>query len=84
MPVHAFRLEEAGFTRSQVEALSDFMDTQAASKADLEAVAHRLETKIAEVQVGIAEVKSALHGEITEVHSATKADLESLAHRLGT
>ena len=29
------KLQKVGFTIEQVEALSDFMDTQAASKADL-------------------------------------------------
>lgn len=36
MPVPAFKLEEAGFSREQVEALSEFMDGSVASKADIE------------------------------------------------
>jgi len=42
----AFKLQDAGFTRQQVEALAEFMDTQAASKADLEKAEHRLDLKI--------------------------------------
>lgn len=42
----AFKLQDAGFTRQQVEALAEFMDTQAASKADLEKTEHRLDLKI--------------------------------------
>ncbi len=42
MTVPAFRLEEAGFTRDQVEALAEFMGGSMATKADIE----RLEGKI--------------------------------------
>ena len=44
------KLQKAGFTTEQVEALADFMDTQAASKADLEKTEHRLDTRIAEMK----------------------------------
>ncbi|MGE7413397.1 hypothetical protein [Methylobacterium tarhaniae] len=37
------KLQKAGFTTEQVEALADFMDTQAASKADLDNAVHKLE-----------------------------------------
>ncbi|MDR3518907.1 MAG: hypothetical protein P4M00_24170 [Azospirillaceae bacterium] len=60
----AFKLQDAGFTRQQVEALGEFTDGQAASKtdltetkselkADLAAVEHRLELKIAEVKTDV-------------------------------
>lgn len=65
------KLQRSGFTQEQVEALAEFMDTQAASKADLEAVAHRLETKIAEVRTeakaGLAEAKAELKAEMAAV-----------------
>jgi hypothetical protein len=55
------KLQKVGFTIEQVEALADFMDTQAASKADLfketaairgdlEGAEHRLETRIIETR----------------------------------
>jgi len=58
------KLQKAGFTVDQVEALADFMDTQAASKADLlketsairsdmAEVEHRLETRIIEAKADI-------------------------------
>ncbi len=37
------KLQKAGFTTEQVEALADFMDTQVASKADLDNAVHKLE-----------------------------------------
>ncbi len=54
------KLQKVGFTSEQVEALADFMDTQAASKADLEAATHKLDLKIAEVKADVAEVGSDL------------------------
>ncbi|CAK0778809.1 DUF1640 domain-containing protein [Azospirillaceae bacterium] len=52
------KLQKAGFSIEQVEALADFMDTQAASKADLEAAEHRLETKVLEVKLEVSEVRN--------------------------
>ena len=40
------RLQRAGFTQEQVEALADYFDDQLATKADLAAAEARLETKI--------------------------------------
>ncbi|WP_051013740.1 hypothetical protein [Pararhodospirillum photometricum] len=62
------KLQRSGFTQEQVEALAEFMDTQAASKADLEAVAHRLETKI-------TDVRNELKADIAEARTETKAGL---------
>lgn len=46
----AFKLQDAGFTRQQVEALDDFMGSQAASKADLLETEHRLDVRIARIE----------------------------------
>jgi hypothetical protein len=76
------KLQKVGFTVEQVEALADFMDTQAASKADLfketaairadlEGAEHRLETRI-------IETKSELRADIASAKAdiaAVKADL---------
>jgi hypothetical protein len=48
--VPAFKLVEAGFSQPQVEALSEFMQTEAARRSDLMEVEHRLDTSIAEVK----------------------------------
>lgn len=44
------KLQKVGFSAEQVEALADFMDTQVASKADLEAATHRLEMQISDIR----------------------------------
>ncbi len=44
--VAILKLQAAGFTSEQVEALAELVDTQAATKADVEASAHRLDQKI--------------------------------------
>ncbi len=54
--VAAFKLVEVGFTKPQVEALAEFLDTQAVTNADL--VAQKLELNkwmigVAFVQTGI-------------------------------
>jgi len=40
------KLQRAGFTEEQVEALADYFDDQLVTKADLAAAEARLETKI--------------------------------------
>ena len=40
------KLQRAGFTEEQVEALADYFDEQLVTKADLAAAEARLETKI--------------------------------------
>ena len=44
------RLESAGFTREQVEALAEYLDDQVAKKADLRELELRLEHKIAQTE----------------------------------
>ena len=40
------KLQKVGFTAERVEALADFMDTQAASKADLGEAVHSLKSQM--------------------------------------
>ncbi len=63
----AFKLEDSGFSREQVDALSEFMDGSVATKAD-----------IAELSGEIKEVRSELSGEIKEVRGELKAQGERL------
>ena len=63
----AFKLEDSGFSREQVDALSEFMDGSVATKAD-----------IAELSGEIKEVRAELSGEIKEVRGELKADIERL------
>ena len=64
----AFKLEDSGFSREQVDALSEFMDGSVATKAD-----------IAELSGEIKEVRSDLSGEIKEVRGELKADIAELS-----
>lgn len=66
MSIPAFKLVEAGFSQPQVEALAEFMQTEAARRSDLMESEHRLDTRI-------GEVKSELKADIAEV----KAELKS-------
>ena len=63
----AFKLEDSGFSREQVDALSEFMDGSVATKAD-----------IAELSGEIKEVRSELSGEIKGVRGELKAQGERL------
>lgn len=49
----AFKLQDAGFTRQQVEALGEFLDTQAATKTDLIEAKTELKAEIAEAKTDI-------------------------------
>jgi DNA-binding transcriptional MerR regulator len=44
------KLQAAGFTVEQVTAIAELIDTQSATRADLDATEHRLELKIQEVE----------------------------------
>jgi len=44
------KLQSVGFSAEQVTALADLIDTQAATKADVDAAEHRLDLKIEEVE----------------------------------
>jgi hypothetical protein len=67
----AFKLEDSGFSREQVDALSEFMDGSVATKAD-----------IAELSGEIKEVRAELSGEIKEVRGELKADIAGLNGRI--
>lgn len=72
------KLQKAGFTSEQVEALADFMDTQAAGKTDLERVEHKLETQIAETRSELKAEIAAVKAEVATV----KADLRLVENGL--
>jgi DNA-binding transcriptional MerR regulator len=42
------KLQAAGFSAEQVTAIAELIDTQSATKADLDAAEHRLDSKIAD------------------------------------
>jgi DNA-binding transcriptional MerR regulator len=60
------KLQKVGFSAEQVEALADFMDTQVASKADVEGVEHRLGARLQEVKTELEAVEHRLESRILE------------------
>ncbi|MCP4524728.1 MAG: hypothetical protein GY833_02265 [Aestuariibacter sp.] len=70
----AFKLEDSGFTREQVDALSEFMDGSVATKVDIA----ELSGEIKEVRGELNNVRTELSSEIKEVRGELKADIERL------
>jgi hypothetical protein len=60
------KLQKVGFSAEQVEALADFMDTQVASKADVEGVEHRLGARLQETKTELEAVEHRLETRILE------------------
>jgi len=54
--VPTFKLVEAGFSQPQVEALAEFMQTEAARRSDLLETEHRLESKIGDVRQDVVKL----------------------------
>lgn len=50
------KLQRAGFSTEQVEALAELIDTQAASKTDLDAAEHRLDSRILETKTDLLKI----------------------------
>lgn len=83
------KLQKAGFSSEQVEALADFMDSQGASKADVERVEHRLETLIAEARaeskaglVGVESTVTGVKSELRLVENGLRAELKQIEQRM--
>ena len=81
----AFKLEDSGFSREQVDALSEFMDGSVATKADIERLDGKITAEISELSGEIKEVRgelkadiAELSGEIKEVRGELKAQGERL------
>lgn len=66
MSVPAYKLEEAGFSKPQVEALSEFMQTEAARRSDLLELKADLKADIASVKTDLAAVKAELKTDIAK------------------
>lgn len=80
------KLQDAGFSVSQVTAIAELVDNQSASKADLESLGHRLEKQIAE---GRSEAKSDLESvehrldlKITDARAAAELRSTGLEGRI--
>ena len=84
--IAVYKLEEAGFKRNQVEALVEFLDTQAVTKLDLEKSTHQLQQEIAAVHSGlkqeIAAVRTELKQDIAELRSELKQEIAAVRQEL--
>ena len=85
----AFKLEDSGFSREQVDALTEFMDGSVSTKADIERLDGKITAEIAELSGEIKEVRgelkadiAELSGEIKEVRGELKADIAGLNGRI--
>ncbi len=67
----AFKLEDSGFSREQVDALSEFMDGSVATKAD-----------IAELSGEIKEVRGELKADIERLDGKITAEIAGLNGRI--
>lgn len=83
------KLQASGFSSDQVSALAELLDTQVATKADIEASEHRLEVKIGGLKADLEAAEHRLDLKIGAVKSdletktgALRADLEGVEHRL--
>ena len=83
------KLQKVGFTAEQVEALADFMDTQAASKADLGEAAHGLKSQIEAVEHQLSSRMETLEhrlemevGSVRSEMSLMRADARQMEQRL--
>lgn len=76
------KLQASGFSADQVSALAELIDSQAATKADVEGMGHRLEQKIEasehRLELKISDIKS----DLNEFKASTKSHIESVEHRL--
>ncbi len=73
--VPAFKLVEAGFSQPQVEALAEFMQTEAARRNDLLEVSGDLKAELSRLEVKIGDVKSHLEAKIGDVESRLEAKI---------
>ncbi|TRL28978.1 DUF1640 domain-containing protein [Methylosinus sporium] len=80
------KLQASGFSVEQVSALAELVDTQAATKADVEAASHKLDQKIDAVEhrleLKIGELKSDLEAKFESVEHRLDQKIDGAEHRL--
>ncbi len=74
----AFKLEDSGFSREQVDALSEFMDGSVATKADIAELSGEIKAQGERLDGKITAEITELSGEIKEVRGELKAQGERL------
>ena len=80
--IAVYKLEEAGFKRNQVEALAEFLDTQAVTKLDLEKATHQLQQEIAAVRTELKQEIAAVRTELKQDSAELKQEMAILRGEL--
>ena len=78
----AFKLEDSGFSREQVDALSEFMDGSVATKADIERLDGKITAEIAELSGEIKEVRGELKALGERLDGKITAEIAGLNGRI--
>jgi DNA-binding transcriptional MerR regulator len=76
------KLQAAGFSTEQVSALAELIDSQAATKADLEAAKHGLDAKIDALRGDLETAKHELGSKIDGLDHRLDAKIDAVEHRL--
>ncbi len=78
-----FKLEDSGFTREQVDALSEFMDGSVATKADIAELSGEIKAQGERLDGEIKAVRTELSGEIKSVRTELIGKINLLYWMLG-
>ena len=78
------KLQASGFSADQVSALAELIDTQAATKADVEAAKHDLELKVGELRSDIKSTEHRLELKIDGVEHRLELKIEGLDRKITT
>lgn len=76
------KLQASGFSVEQVSALAELVDTQAATKADVEAAKHELELKIGEFKSDLEATEHRLDQKIDGVEHRLELKIEGLDRKI--
>ena len=86
MPNTAYILEDAGFTRQQVDALTVHWEGSVATKADIARLEGKIDSTAAdlrgEIKEEISELRGELKADIAELRGELKADIAELRGEL--
>jgi multidrug efflux pump subunit AcrA (membrane-fusion protein) len=76
------KLQASGFSADQVSALAELIDTQAATKADVEAAKHDLELKVSELRSDLESTEHRLELKIDGVEHRLELKIEGLDRKI--
>ncbi len=79
----AFKLEDSGFSREQVDALSEFMDGSVATKADIAELSGEIKAQGERLDGEIKAIRTELSGEIKSVRTELIGKMNLLYWMLG-